>query len=220
MFKNLEYLMGKIDNRIVEISNKVKNQLNKSVDIYRSSNRELAKAHIIKNKNIIEELEDLEYYIIKVLCLYRPVSKDLRKLIVALKFVNLLDNINENTIKILNLLINSEFNFNREISYFKDMNHYINVMFNLAIKGYIKEDIGAVNELYNIHKKVEKIYYQDFQRYIARKIFENTLNIALANELTNVGKYLERCENGINSFRKDIYFLITGKKFLLGEYYA
>ncbi|WP_064496698.1 hypothetical protein [Methanocaldococcus jannaschii] len=43
----------------------------------------------------------------------------------------------------------------------------------MSISSYINEDINKIDEIYKLHREIEKIFYEEFQRYLARKIFED-----------------------------------------------
>ncbi len=212
MPKKFKDIINDIDKKVEFLGNVVVKNLNLSVEGYCSSKEELCNLVISKNDEIIKNLESLEMYAVKALCLYRPVSKDLRKLLTIIKLCSMLEKIEECAVKISLVLLNSKFNFDRNDKYIRKMSSLTNDIILLTISSYINEDIDKINEIYIIHKNIEKIFYEEFQRYLARKIFEDVFNVAIVNELTNVGKYLERCENSANDFRKEIYFLVTGKK--------
>lgn len=54
----------------------------------------------------------------------------------------------------------------------------------MSISSYINEDINKIDEIYKLHREIEKIFYEEFQRYLARKIFEDVF-IVFAKVIKN-----------------------------------
>lgn len=60
----------------------------------------------------------------------------------------------------------------------------------MSISSYINEDINKIDEIYKLHREIEKIFYEEFQRYLARKIFEDVF-IVFA-KVIKIKKYLTK----------------------------
>ncbi|WP_423792948.1 phosphate signaling complex PhoU family protein [Methanocaldococcus indicus] len=207
---------NEVCNEIVEdienLTENIINLLESVTDSYFNFDKEMAKSSIIKLNNLYKRVHTLESKTVKVLCLYRPVSKDLRFIIVIFIYIRVIEHIIINLMKICRITIKSDYNFDRNNNYLRNMRELIKKMLKLSYLGITNNNIEVVDEIYKIHKKIEKIYYKELHREMMKLVFKDVFNIAFVNELTTVGKYLERIENYITDFRNDIYFFTTGQK--------
>ncbi len=121
MPNKFEEIIKDIDNDVIKLSEQIIQNLTLSINSYMESKKEMCYLAISNSKNIINNLEKLENKVIKTLCLYRPVSKDLRKILVLIKLILMLEKVLESSIKISERLLQSKYNFNRKNSYLLEM---------------------------------------------------------------------------------------------------
>lgn len=121
MPKKFDDIVNEMDRKIELLGEEIIKNLNLSVEGYCTNKKDICNLVIYKNNNIIKNLESLEMYSVKALCLYRPVSKDLRKLLTIIKLCSMLEKIEECAVKISFVLLNSKFNFDRNDKYIKRM---------------------------------------------------------------------------------------------------
>ncbi len=205
-------VLEELNESLIEMSNLVKKQFEKSEQVLRSKDTELAKIIIEEDDKIDFLKEEIEYKCVKLMATQTPLARDLRKLFTTIKVIQDLERIGDYAVDLakVSMYIPENQNMDSSISdYFSDI---IKVMVIEVVKAYVNNDKKKAIEIYECDEMIDKKYYEIFTQ-IMDKMNSGEIENNIAVQTLFVIKYFERAGDHINNICESIMYLKSGEFF-------
>ncbi|ABR56158.1 phosphate signaling complex protein PhoU [Methanococcus aeolicus] len=200
-----------IEQDVIKMGELCIESLEKSVQAFLKSDKELAKK-IREGDNVIDLMEmEIEEKCVSIMALQQPVASDLRRLLTVLKIISKLEKIGDNASKISKITLRSNTKMNKDSEILNVMVLYLKDMLKDILKAYQEKNEELAREVYKRDKKIDKLFEELYGEMI-RHIIENPSHTSKVTEIIFVGKYLERNGNLIASIGDRIVYMITGER--------
>lgn len=205
-------VLDELNESLVKLGDLVIEQFEKSENVLRTKDTELAKL-IIENDDKIDFLkEEMEYKCLKLIATQNPLASDLRRLFTTIKIIQDLERIGDYAVDLakVSMYIPENENIDSEISdYFSGV---IKKMVKEVIQAYIDNNKKKAIEIYESDEAIDDEY---------TKVFSNTMEKMNSGKITNniavqtlfVIKYFERAGDHINNICENIMYLKSGEFF-------
>lgn len=205
-------VLDELNESLVKLGDLVIEQFEKSENVLRTKDTELAKL-IIENDDKIDFLkEEMEYKCLKLIATQNPLASDLRRLFTTIKIIQDLERIGDYAVDLakVSMYIPENENIDSEISdYFSGV---IKKMVKEVIQAYIDNNKKKAIEIYESDEAIDDEY---------TKVFSNTMEKMNSGKITNniavqtlfIIKYFERAGDHINNICENIMYLKSGEFF-------
>lgn len=181
-----------LNQSLIDMGNNVEYALARSVRALLDRDMDLAAKTIEFDKDIDQEMKEIERQCINLLIRQQPVAKDLRFISAALKMVSDLERIGDQAADIaeicLQLSKDCDVNSIPEISQMTDA---VKVMLRNSVKAVVNQNVNLAYCVCDSDDAVDSLFYQAKFRLISM-IKSNEKNSVYAMDLFMITKYLER----------------------------
>lgn len=181
-----------LNQSLIDMGNNVEYALARSVRALLDRDMDLAAKTIEFDKDIDQEMKEIERQCINLLMRQQPVAKDLRFISAALKMVSDLERIGDQAADIaeicLQLSKDCDVNSIPEISQMTDA---VKVMLRNSVKSVVNQNVDLAYCVCDSDDAVDSLFYQAKFRLISM-IKSNEKNSVYAMDLFMITKYLER----------------------------
>lgn len=181
-----------LNQSLIDMGNNVEYALARSVRALLDRDMDLAAKTIEFDKDIDQEMKEIERQCINLLMRQQPVAKDLRFISAALKMVSDLERIGDQAADIaeicLQLSKDCDVNSIPEISQMTDA---VKVMLRNSVKAVVNQNVDLAYCVCDSDDAVDSLFYQAKFRLISM-IKSNEKNSVYAMDLFMITKYLER----------------------------
>src|SRR5690606_35617907 len=174
-----------------------------------SPNQELAR-RIIADDVIVNEMEEniLELGM-KLIATQQPVAKDLRRIIAAFRIANDLERMGDLAVDVAKAVIRLDGQtLIKPIIDIPRMGEIIQNMMDEAIQAFIHENVDLAYKMAKDDDQVDALYGQ-ITRELVLLMMENPNNIAQAQILSFVGRYIERYGDHATNIGESVVYLVT-----------
>lgn len=205
-------ILDELNESLLEMGKLVTDQFEKSKNVLRSKDTELAKM-IIEDDDKIDFLkEEIEYKCVKLIATQTPLASDLRRLFTTIKIIQDLERIGDYAVDLakVSMYIPENEHIDFKISdYFSDT---IKKMITEVVQAYINNDKKKAIEIYESDEAIDKKYYDIFTQ-IMDKMNSGEITNNIGVQTLFMIKYFERAGDHINNICENIMYLKSGEFF-------
>ncbi|HJC99724.1 phosphate signaling complex protein PhoU [Candidatus Arthromitus sp. SFB-turkey] len=205
-------ILDELNESLLEMGKLVTDQFEKSKNVLRSKDTELAKM-IIEDDDKIDFLkEEIEYKCVKLIATQTPLASDLRRLFTTIKIIQDLERIGDYAVDLakVSMYIPENEHIDFKISdYFSDT---IKKMITEVVEAYINNDKKKAIEIYESDEAIDKKYYDIFTQ-IMDKMNSGEITNNIGVQTLFMIKYFERAGDHINNICENIMYLKSGEFF-------
>lgn len=212
MREKFEKVLNELNESLLELGNLVIDQFEKSENVLKSKDTELAKT-IIEDDDKIDFLkEEIEYKCLKLIATQTPLASDLRRLFTTIKVIQDLERIGDYAVDLAKVSMYIPENENIDLKISDYFFNVIKKMITEVVKAYIDNDKKKAIEIYESDEAIDKKYYEVFSQIMDKmNTGEITNNIAV--QTLFIIKYFERAGDHINNICENIMYLKSGEFF-------
>ena len=205
-------ILDELNESLLEMGKLVTDQFEKSKNVLRSKDTELAKM-IIEDDDKIDFLkEEIEYKCVKLIATQTPLASDLRRLFTTIKIIQDLERIGDYAVDLakVSMYIPENEHIDFKISdYFSDT---IKKMITEVVEAYINNDKKKAIEIYESDEAIDKKYCDIFTQ-IMDKMNSGEITNNIGVQTLFMIKYFERAGDHINNICENIMYLKSGEFF-------
>ncbi|GAE91196.1 phosphate transport system regulatory protein PhoU [Gracilibacillus boraciitolerans JCM 21714] len=207
----------KVEELIILLAKKSKDQLHQAVDALYNSDIELAEQLIKADK----ELDKLDFQIneaaILLIARQQPVATDLRRLVVAIRISSDLERMADNAKNIAKSTIHLGKDHGIKIHHsIREMEEIAEKMIDLAIKAYENEDITLARKLAEMDDLIDAMY-SSMLRELLEETATDPQKIQHIMQMAFSGRYVERIGDHATNVGEDVMYLVKGESADLNE---
>jgi phosphate transport system protein len=202
---------------IIELAEKTKKAVIKSMDAFRTENIELA-LEVIDEDDRINKLEkEINELILVIITRQQPVAVDLRRNLTAIKIAHDLERVADYAVNIAKSTIRIRSRQdNLPLENIEKMHLLGLEMLTKATDAYRTEDLQAAKEIGEIDDKVDELYGTTVQTLMS-SIANSPEHVANIMQMSFICRYLERIADYATNIAENIYYLVKGKHYLLNQ---
>jgi len=202
---------------ILELGEKTKNAVLKSMEAFNTENIELALEVIEEDERINKLEEEIDELIVVIITRQQPVAVDLRRNLTALKIAHDLERVADYAVNIAKSFIRIR---TREIEVpIENINtmHTLGIeMLSRALEAYQQEDLKAAREIAEMDDKVDELYGETVQILMSRLV-DSQEKVSSVTQLAFICRYLERIADYATNISENIYYLVKGKHMFMNQ---
>jgi phosphate transport system protein len=203
--------LNEIESLLVEMADKVAEQIKQSAQALQDGDDKLAKA-VSKADSKINRLEEkIDEKAIRLIALRQPMAEDLRSAITTLKVSSSLERMGDYA-KTLSYRIREVDDFSAMKSVLRSivqMSEKIADMLDMVMQAYINRDLAKAEEArladQEINDKTDALF-----RELLTYMMENPRNIEACTHLLFISKNLERSGDQVTNISEQVHYLVTG----------
>ena len=204
--------LNEIEALLVEMADKVAEQIQKSAKALLDGDDKLAKKVSKADRDINRLEEKIDEKAIRLIALRQPMAEDLRSAITTLKISNSLERMGDYA-KTLSYRTREVDDFSAMKSVLRSivkMSEKISTMLGMVIEAYVKRDLEladkARQEDQEINDKTDALF-----RELLTYMMENPRNIEACTHLLFISKNLERSGDQVTNIAEQVHYLVTGE---------
>jgi len=206
-----------LQNLILELGDKTKRAVLKSMEAFNTENIELALEVIEEDERINKLEEEIDELIVVIITRQQPVAVDLRRNLTALKIAHDLERVADYAVNIAKSFIRIR---TREIEVpIENINlmHTLGIeMLSKALEAYQQEDLKAAREIAEMDDKVDELYGETVQTLMSRLV-DSQEKVSSVTQLAFICRYLERIADYATNISENIYYLVKGKHMFMNQ---
>ena len=211
--ENFEKSLMELQDKILEISHLAAEAIEKSFNALKNQDIDLA-LEVIEEDVAIDELDvDINNFIIWLIAKEQPVSRDLRKIIGALKITAEIERVADFAVNISKATVKmgegESFLANTKLEEMKDLSLQ---MLEKAVRAFIEEDIALAKEVGLIDDQVDD-YYVETSKSITGRLKEQPEALNQMVQLLFINRHLERTADHITNIAENAAYLIKGRRY-------
>lgn len=203
--------IDRLNSHIIEFGDEVDEQVKKSIEAVRTSDRELANKIIHGDLAIDEREIVLEEECLKLLALHQPMAADLRLIIAILKINNDLERIGDHAVNIaeraLQLAELESVNVPEEIF---ELSKKAKLMFKKSLLALVERDTQIAYDVIKADEEIDRLN-QYMHKVVTREIRENPELAEQYVLFLSVCRQLERVGDHASNIAEDVVYLLTGE---------
>ena len=203
--------LSEIETLLIEMSDKVAEQIEKSAKALLSGDDKLAKKVSKADRDINRLEEKIDEKAIRLIALRQPMAEDLRSAITTLKISNSLERMGDYA-KTLSYRAREVDDFSSMKSVLRtivEMSEKISTMLNLVMEAYVNRDLEKADQArladQEINDKTDALF-----RELLTYMMENPRNIEPCTHLLFISKNLERSGDQVTNIAEEVHYLVTG----------
>ena len=197
---------------VLEMGNFAKDMLQKSVEALIEIDVKKAEM-VVSNKVRLADMDDeIEDRTLKLITLYQPMARDMRKIACILKMITYLNRIGRYG-KDIALLVH-EFEKNGHVKKLISIPHMFEIvsgMIDDALYAFDKKDISKFNDFIKREETVDELRYSIFRECLSYMMEEPKV-ISRCTYYIMIARYLERCADHACKIAEKIIYMVTGQR--------
>ena len=204
--------LNEIEALLVEMADKVAEQIQKSAKALLDGDDKLAKKVSKADRDVNRLEEKIDEKAIRLIALRQPMAEDLRSAITTLKISNSLERMGDYA-KTLSYRTREVDDFSAMKSVLRSivkMSEKISTMLGMVMEAYVKRDLEladkARQEDQEINDKTDALF-----RELLTYMMENPRNIEACTHLLVISKNLERSGDQVTNIAEQVHYLVTGE---------
>ena len=200
-----------LQNRLVELSGKVEDQLHRAVESVRERDAKIATS-VLDGDHAIDLAEvQLEEECLKILALHQPVAHDLRFIVAVLKINNDLERIGDLAVNIAERTIFLASEAMPSTAYdFSDMATKTSAMLRESLDALLREDVQMAIHVRESDNEVDEAHRNMYEQ-IKTSIRETPQHLDALIHLLSISRNLERIADHATNIAEDVIYLYKGE---------
>ncbi|MFF2875284.1 phosphate signaling complex protein PhoU [Gottfriedia sp. NPDC057991] len=217
MRNQFEADLKSLQEMIIELAEKTKKAVIKSMEAFRTENIELA-LEVIDEDDRINKLEkEVNELILVIITRQQPVAVDLRRNLTAIKIAHDLERVADYAVNIAKSTIRIRSRQeNLPLENIEKMHELGLEMLTKATEAYRTEDLQAAKEIGEIDDIVDELYGTTV-RTLMTSIANSPEHVSNIMQMAFICRYLERIADYATNIAENIYYLVKGKHYLLNQ---
>ncbi|MEH7349701.1 phosphate signaling complex protein PhoU [Gottfriedia acidiceleris] len=217
MRNQFEADLKSLQEMIIELAEKTKKAVIKSMVAFRTENIELA-LEVIDEDDRINKLEkEVNELILVIITRQQPVAVDLRRNLTAIKIAHDLERVADYAVNIAKSTIRIRSRQeNLPLENIEKMHELGLEMLTKASEAYRTEDLQAAKEIGEIDDIVDELYGTTV-RTLMTSIANSPEHVSNIMQMAFICRYLERIADYATNIAENIYYLVKGKHYLLNQ---
>lgn len=217
MRQQFEADLKSLQEMIIELAEKTKKAVVKSMDAFRNENIELALEVIDADERINKLEKEINELILVIITRQQPVAVDLRRNLTAIKIAHDLERVADYAVNIAKSTIRIRSRQdNLPLENIEKM-HLLGIeMLTKATEAYRTEDLQSAKEIGEIDDKVDELYGTTVQT-LMQSIAKSPDHVSNLMQMAFICRYLERIADYATNIAENIYYLVKGKHYLLNQ---
>jgi len=210
--KEFDQGLEQLNQWLVEMGEFVEQSVEKAINSLKDNDQEQAKKIIADDVKVNEMEERILELGLKLIATQQPVAKDLRRIIAAFRIANDLERMGDLSRDIANAVLRLQGEpLIKPIIDLPRMGEIARNMTYEAIQAYVNENVDLAYKMAKDDDQVDALYSQ-ISRELVLLMMENPRNIAQAQVLSFVGRYIERYGDHATNIGESVVYLVTGKR--------
>lgn len=210
--KEFDQGLEQLNQWLVEMGEFVEQSVEKAINSLKDNDQEQAKKIIADDVKVNEMEERILELGLKLIATQQPVAKDLRRIIAAFRIANDLERMGDLSRDIANAVLRLQGEpLIKPIIDLPRMGEIARNMTYEAIQAYVDENVDLAYKMAKDDDQVDALYSQ-ISRELVLLMMENPRNIAQAQVLSFVGRYIERYGDHATNIGESVVYLVTGKR--------
>ncbi|GIP15470.1 phosphate transport system regulatory protein PhoU [Paenibacillus montaniterrae] len=210
--KDFDQGLEQLNKWLVEMGEMVEVAVEKAINSLKENNPELADEVIADDVHVNDMEEKILELGLKLIATQQPVAKDLRRIIAAFRIANDLERMGDLALDIAKAVHRLQGEpLIKPIIDIPRMGEIIRNMTYEAIQAYVNENVDLAYKMAKDDDQVDALYGQ-ITRELVLLMMENPRNIAQAQILSFVGRYIERFGDHATNIGESVVYLVTGKR--------
>lgn len=204
--------LKKLKKEVVEMGNLAKEMLSNAVEALKDRNKEAASQVIEKKKKIADMDERIEQDALRLIALYQPMARDMRKIACVLKMITYLTRVGRYGKDIAKVAI--ELADQPHIVRLVEIPHMADMVCSMiedALKAFENEDVSLIRDFEERDSEIDALRYSIFRECITY-MMEDAKNITRCMHYAMVARYLERCADHACKMAEKINYMVTGER--------
>ncbi|XRG80431.1 phosphate signaling complex protein PhoU [Rossellomorea sp. GAMAL-10_SWC] len=202
---------------IIELAEKTKKAVIKSMDAFRTENIEKALEVIDEDHRINKLEEEINELIVVIITRQQPVAVDLRRNLTAIKISHDLERVADYAVNIAKSTVRIRSRQeNLPLENIEKMHELGIDMLTRAVDAYRTEDLYAAKEIGEIDDQVDDLYGATVQ-YLMNCIADSPDHVTNLMQMAFICRYLERIADYATNIAENIYYLVKGKHYFLNQ---
>ncbi|HIW34040.1 MAG TPA: phosphate signaling complex protein PhoU [Candidatus Paenibacillus intestinavium] len=212
MRKEFDLGLEQLDQWLVEMGEFVEKAIDKAVTALKDNNMEQAK-EVAADDILLNDMEEKIMELgLKLIATQQPVAKDLRRIIAAFRIASDLERMGDLAKDVAKAVIKIDGQpLIKPIIDLPRMGEIIRNMTYEAIQAFVHENVDLAYKMAKDDDQVDALYSQ-MMRELLLLMMENPRNIAQAQLLSFVGRYMERFGDHATNIGESVVYLVTGKR--------
>ena len=214
MTKRKEFDLGleQLHNLLVDMGNFVEHALVESMEALKVVDAERAKAVISVDPQLNAMEEKIMELGSKLIATQQPVAKDLRRILSAFRIASDLERMGDLAVDIAKVVLRLDGqSLIKPLIDLPRMAEIIQTMTYESIQAFVQENVDLAYKMAKDDDQVDALYGQ-ITRELMLLMMENPRNIAQAQLLSFVGRYLERFGDHATNIGESVVYLVTGSR--------
>jgi phosphate transport system protein len=204
--------LDQVKKEVIKMGHLARDMLQKSVKALKERDQELAN-WVLLNKTKIAEYDDkIEEKTFRLIALYQPMAKDMRKIACILKLITYLTRIGRYGKDIAKIV--EQFQSKGHVKKLIHIPHMADIVCSMiddALEAFEKEDVTKFNNFIDRECIVDEMRYSIYRECITYML-EDQKVITRCMNYTMVARYLERCGDHACKMAEKITYMITGER--------
>ena len=204
--------LKKLKKEVVEMGNLAKEMLSNAVEALKDRNKEVASQVIEKKKKIADMDERIEQDALRLIALYQPMARDMRKIACVLKMITYLTRVGRYGKDIAKVAI--ELADQPHIARLVEIPHMADMVCGMiedALEAFENEDVFLIRDFEGRDSEIDALRYSIFRECITY-MMEDAKNITRCMHYAMVARYLERCADHACKMAEKINYMVTGER--------
>lgn len=211
MAKEFHKEILELKQEVLEMAKLALTMLDDSINALINQDIELAKI-TDKKKHLIRDYDfAIEEKALKLIALYQPMAKDLRRIATILKvitYITRLGRYGKDIASVAEILANN-YPMNEYIT-IQHMWDHVNSLIKDAIKAFDTADISKLDTFEERDDEIDKMRWNIFRESLTF-MMEDSANITCSAHIMMVARYLERCGDHACKIAEKVYYMVTGE---------
>lgn len=212
--KSVDIEIAQLKEAITAMAKKCENQLEKAVQALEIMDHTLALKVVSADETINECQRNIEEKSIAFLARRQPMAVDLRQLLCVMKIASELERIGDyaaNIAKRVTLLSKMPPKESKQLII--SMANTGRIMLHDSIMSFLMLDVEQAVEVWNKDDEIDADYIK-CMTLLKKQMQEKTDMVEDGTQLMHMGRSCERIGDHVTNITEDIYYIISGKKFL------
>jgi len=204
--------LKKLKKEVVEMGNLAKEMLSNAVEALKDRDKEVASQVIEKKKKIADMDERIEQDALRLIALYQPMARDMRKIACVLKMITYLTRVGRYGKDIAKVAI--ELADQPHIARLVEIPHMADMVCSMiedALEAFENEDVSSIRDFEERDSEIDALRYSIFRECITY-MMEDAKNITRCMHYAMVARYLERCADHACKMAEKINYMVTGER--------
>lgn len=210
--KEFDQSLDQLNQWLVEMGEMVETAVKDSIVALSNLDVEKANQIIAYDLKVNEKEERIIELGLKLIATQQPVAKDLRRIIAAFRIANDLERMADLAIDVAEtVLIIEEDTLIKPIVDLKQMGEIVGNMTYEAIQSFVNENVDLAYKMAKDDDQVDELYGKVLRELVIL-MEKDAKNIAQAQQLSFVGRYIERYGDHATNIGESVIYLVTGKR--------